>query len=425
MDDTHPTSTTSERIDQNDDGWTEVVHKKKAKVPKSSARNTKDGLEITVDTPEGKQKLVFTYPSMDNAEDRANMREFYKDNPAELASLDEYEKRLQTAEETKGTPLDVSSLQKAVEDVEGSDEAKRTTGGYTGDDPVLRDIAERAGRLGLSLRDLYDHIMMASFEEDLSQEAERLCAEMFAHMVKDAPKEVLAGLERAGEPDHDEMQRKYGKFDQKDGETDQKHGETVKTPTKAPAYSCEPDSDDETPDEDSDDDEGDQHDNTFPTEQRPMSVRKIALLKTSLEIDQAYDGLTNALGKAFQAYDDAAKAYEKVGAGLNRIWASHQVVADDWSATAERRHEAGRTREAEGAHEQAAAVKAKACSFGAKAFDAYEKTRELQKRASRACSETGAAHEAAEKHRAVFAGLRRQWREEHEEEEDEDGDLAM
>ncbi|KAK5736248.1 hypothetical protein LTR17_007588 [Elasticomyces elasticus] len=257
MDDT-PTFTTPKSPNQNDEGWTEVVHKKKAKMPKSSARNTKDGLEITVDTPEGKQKLVFRYPSMDNAEDRADMRESYKDNLAELASLDEYEKRLQTAEETKSTSLDVSSLQKAVNDVEGSDEAKRTTGGYTGDDPVLRGIAERAGRLGLSLRDLYDHIMMASFEEDLSQEAEVLCAEMFAHMVKDAPKEVLAGLEREGEPDHDEMERKYGKFDQKDGETDEKHGETVKTPTKAPAYSCEPDSDDETPDEDSDDDEGDQ-----------------------------------------------------------------------------------------------------------------------------------------------------------------------
>ncbi|KAK5731257.1 hypothetical protein LTR15_001196 [Elasticomyces elasticus] len=258
MDNTPPTSTTPERTDQNDDGWTEVVHKKKAKIPKSSARNTKDGLEITVDTPEGKQKLVFRYPSMDNAEDRADMQEFAKDDPVRLVSLDAYEKRLKAAEETKGTPLDVSSLKKAVEDVEGSDEAKRTTGGYTGDDPVLCDIAERAGRLGLTIEDLYDHTMMACFEEDLSQEAEVLCAELFAHMVKDAPKEFLAGLERAGEPDHDEMERKYGKFDQKDGETDQKHGETVKPPTKEPAYSCEPDSDDETPDEDSDHDEGDQ-----------------------------------------------------------------------------------------------------------------------------------------------------------------------
>ncbi|KAK3625779.1 hypothetical protein LTR56_019407 [Elasticomyces elasticus] len=178
MDDTQPTSTTSERIDQNDDGWTEVVHKKKAKMPRSSARNTKDGLEITIDTPKGKQKLVFRYPSMDNAEDRAHMREYAKDDPVRLASLDEYEKRLQAAEETKGTPLDVSSLKKAVDDVEGSDEAKRTTGGYTGDDPVLRDIAERAGRLGLTIEDLYDHTMMACFEEDLSQEAEVLCAEL-------------------------------------------------------------------------------------------------------------------------------------------------------------------------------------------------------------------------------------------------------
>ncbi|KAK4889214.1 hypothetical protein LTR27_011972 [Elasticomyces elasticus] len=258
MDNTPPTLITPERTDQNDDGWTEVVHKKKAKMPKSSARNTKDGLEITIDTPEGKQKLVFRYPSMDNAEDRADMREFAKDDPVKLASLDEYEKRLQAAEETKGTPLDVSSLKKAVDDVEGSDEAKRTTGGYTGDDPVLRDIAERAGRLGLTIEDLYDHTMMACFEEDLSQEAEVLCAELFAHMVKDAPKEFLAGLEKEGEPDHGEMERKYGKFDQKHGKTGQKHGETVKPPTKEPAYSCEPDSDDETPDENSGDDEGDQ-----------------------------------------------------------------------------------------------------------------------------------------------------------------------